>query len=714
MKKRTGCQICLFLLIIKIIFLIITGIDLKVPDYSKDPPAVLAGVVYQKENKSEYQILYLKNVEFPQQKQSNQKLKIILYDQKFHKVSIGNLIQVKGKTEVLEEAPNPGNFDQKFYYEKQGITLKMKADDIKILSGTVQWPKEILYRFRMKWHQFLIDALGEKRGGILSAMMLGEKRDLSPDVKELYQVSGIGHILAISGLHLSFLGEAVYTLLKKAGCSYKVSAPISSLILTVYVGMTGFHVSSTRAWIMFLIRMGAELCGRVYDPYTSLMIAAVLIVYKNPLFLCDAGFYLSFGAVFAILRVYPVIRKLYPGTNRIVESFLAGSAITLFLLPVTLTYFFEVPIYSFLWNLIVIPLLPFLLGIGFFASFLALFYADAAFLVIQADAFIFALYEKICQVNLCLPFHKIVTGKPSVTQIFVYYAGFFLLLFLMEKKRKKAVWFYLIFLWILIPQEKDQGLLTIQMIDVGQGDGIFMKSPNGTTYLIDGGSVTVKEVGKHRIEPFLKSQKVKELDYVFISHGDQDHFNGVEEMMRRQRMGIRIRTLVMPPKNVWNPALIHLVHTAKETGVKVVAITEKEGIKEGLFSLTCLFPDEEGEWEAGNESSMVLYVDYRKFQMLFTGDLEGEGEEALKKKKIGEIEVLKVAHHGSRNSTDEEILQKLRPKIGLISAGKGNSYGHPHKETMERLKKYGVKTKVTMNGGCISIVTDGERIKIKQ
>ena len=713
MKKRTWCKICLFLLIVKITFTTITGTSFKVPAQIKDQPVCLAGVICQKEEKSEYQILYLKNVKFSHIKQSNQKLNIIVYDKKFRNLSIGNVIFVRGKAFPFEGPPNPGNFDQKFYYEKQKIYFKVSADKIQVRSEKVDFIKEHLYQFRTKWHHFLINSLGEKRGGVLSAMMLGEKKDLDMELRELYQVSGIGHLLAISGLHLSFLGGGIYQLLKKAGLSYKVSGPAAVMILTIYVAMTGFSISSIRAWIMFIIRIGAEMCGRVYDPYNSLMTAALLIVLRRPLSIYDAGFLLSFGAVYAGIRVYPVLRTLYPGKNKIVEGFLFGLSITVFLLPVTLYFFYEIPLYSLLFNLIVIPLLSVLLGIGFLSSALALFYGEGACFLIKTCHVIFTIYEEICRWNLSLPFHSIVTGRPSKLQAAVYYAGLFLLLVLIEKKRKKAAWLYLFCILSLFPFKGQKGILTIQMLDVGQGDGIFIQGPEGTNYFVDGGSITVKEVGKYRIEPFLKCQGMKELDYVFISHGDIDHLNGIEEMLQRQRIGIRIHTLVMPTKKVWDPAMYHLVHTALENHTKVVTIKENEKIEEGEFSLTCLFPDEKEDREAGNESSMVLYADYKNFQMLFTGDLEGRGEEALLKKEIGQIDVLKVAHHGSKNSTEEELLEKWKPKIGLISAGRGNPYGHPHKETLKRLKKYKVNTKITMEEGCISIMTDGKKIKMK-
>lgn len=269
-------------------------------------------------------------------------------------------------------------------------------------------------------------------------------------------------------------------------------------------------------------------------------------------------------------------------------------------------------------------------------------------------------------------------------------------------------------LLLAVPYHSFRNRLSVTMLDVGQGDGIFIKGPAGVTYFIDGGSSDVKNAGKYRIEPFLKSQGERQLDYVFISHGDADHMNGIEEMLERQRVGIRIKTLVLPEQIVWDENLKALAQKALMYGTKVVVIKAREQIVEGNLKIMCLLPRKTYKGEIGNASSTVLILNYGDFDMLMTGDVEGEGEDALKEIDFSnQIDVLKVAHHGSKNSTGEEVLRSINPKIGLISAGIGNRYGHPHSETLERLKANGVEVYNTQECGAVKMETDGKTIRIR-
>ena len=286
---------------------------------------------------------------------------------------------------------------------------------------------------------------------------------------------------------------------------------------------------------------------------------------------------------------------------------------------------------------------------------------------------------------------------------------------------------------ILAHRWGERGKLTTVILDTGQGDGIFMRGPEGGTYLVDGGSSDVKKVGQYRIEPFLKSQGVGVLDYVLISHGDSDHMNGVEELIERQDIGVRIGTLVMPVQEVWDEALAGIAEKAKEHGVRVVVIERGQSIKEGDMAVTCIQPgnpgteaengesegrDAEEGYEPGNATSMVLAVKFGEFDMMLTGDVEGEGEKQLTKQLEERYrdctwEILKVAHHGSKNSSSEEFLRQVKPAYAFISAGRANRYGHPHQETIERLADAGSKIYSTQeNGALIVEVEDGETMKV--
>ena len=261
-------------------------------------------------------------------------------------------------------------------------------------------------------------------------------------------------------------------------------------------------------------------------------------------------------------------------------------------------------------------------------------------------------------------------------------------------------------------QVKDK--ITITMLDVGQGDGLVIRGPEGKTYFMDGGSSDVKKVGEYRIEPYLLSQGIGSLDYVFASHGDQDHISGIKELVQRQKTGVTIKRLVLPTQTVWDDALKELAEMAEKEEIPVFTMEKGQCLTEGKLSLTCIQPGKGEMEETGNSASLVLALRYGDFDMLFTGDVEDEGEKRLVDHLQGEYsecvwDVLKTAHHGSGNSTTEEFLKTAAPQYAFISAGKNNSYGHPHKETLERLKDAGAIVYSTQEEGAVTIVvSEGE------
>ena len=252
---------------------------------------------------------------------------------------------------------------------------------------------------------------------------------------------------------------------------------------------------------------------------------------------------------------------------------------------------------------------------------------------------------------------------------------------------------------------------------MGQGDGIFLRTPNGRTCFVDGGSSDISKVGEYRIVPFLESQGVKELDYVFISHGDADHMSGIEEILQNQTLGVRIKNLVLPPVRLHDDALKKLGKTAKENGTKVFGMEAGQQMSLGEMSLTCMAPSQEYQGETGNAASMVLWMEWKNLEMLLTGDVEGEGEvqltEWMRAHGKTKCDILKAAHHGSKNSTLPEFLQQLTPKYAWISSGIGNRYGHPAKETVERLSEKGCELYGTQEYGAVTLKIKGEKAVIE-
>lgn len=717
-----------------------------IPDASQ---VTVTGQVKRWEEKPDYRMFYLRdcqvlqkenntnsdrqsvNKQFKEQVKAKviQEPELLIYIEQDQKetqtIKLGNQIQIQGELSYFKEARNPGNFDQKFYYEKQGLHASIWAKNCRITDQETWKFREWLAKLRRNWKRLLVSQMGARHGNSMSAILLGEKSELDAQMKALYQKSGIGHILAISGLHMSFIGMGFYGLLRRVGCPVKPAGVLGILFLLGYTVMIGGGVSAIRAFVMFGIRVGADLCGRAYDMATSLAVAAVLIALESPMYLRDAGYLLSFGAVLGMAAVYPLMMRQGKTESKILQSFQASLAVNLVLFPVMLSFYYEFPPYSLLLNLVIIPLMSVVLGAGLLGSFLCLFFKPAGGVVFLLCRGILNLYEWSCNLSMKLPFSRIVTGKPEVSWIVLYYAVLLLVcLYWMLRKEKTGktcfAWGMLAAAGICLAasgQMKHHGVFQATMLDVGQGDGIFLRTPNGRTCFVDGGSSDISKVGEYRIVPFLESQGVKELDYVFISHGDADHMSGIEEILQNQILGVRIKNLVLPPVRLHDDALKRLGKTAKENGTKVFGMEAGQQMSLGEMSLTCMAPSQEYQGETGNAASMVLWMEWKNLEMLLTGDVEGEGEVQLTDwmRAHGKTtcDILKVAHHGSKNSTLPEFLQQLTPKYAWISSGIGNRYGHPAKETVVRLREKGCELYGTQEYGAVTLKIKGEKAVIE-
>ena len=311
--------------------------------------------------------------------------------------------------------------------------------------------------------------------------------------------------------------------------------------------------------------------------------------------------------------------------------------------------------------------------------------------------------------------------------------------------------------------------LQVTFLDVGQGDCIFLQTENGDSYLTDGGSSSVSKVGKYRMIPFLKYQGASQIKAVFVSHADSDHCNGIVELLEQAELeGIRVENLVLTDlaDECRSEGYEELVELAVQNGITVQFLHEGQQLQDGELLFQCLHPSKGYRAEDLNETSMVLLVTYREFSMLLTGDVQGAGEEHLTQElqdwrepgvtqmqdvirisgeeesmeeesiederieeqieekrpqnKMGvnhaetELTVLKVAHHGSKNSTSEEFLKAANPMLAIISCGEGNRYGHPHEETLERLEKADVPWFCTKDYGAITVTVDGKsHVKVR-
>ena len=550
-----------------------------------------------------------------------------------------------------------------------------------------------------------------------------------------------------------------------------VPSVIASVLMYSYGEMCGMGSSSFRAICMFTLRIAAPVFGRTYDILSALALSEILLLLDQPLYLYNSGFLFSFGAVIGVAVISPVLGVpsvteflidrglLDPGQfgdsnirgmrfvddtitpvqkvlSKVILGLRSGASIMLATLPVYGLYYYTYPVHSLLLNLLVIPLMGGLMVMGIAAmSVGSLSVIVPAFM---GSAAISGFLESFCvliglPVHIILKFYSLLCSSTFLTMKMTWYMGH-------ANKWQALTYLILLTGFVLISRQKSlfkgkmnpepakllilfaavftlsfhiTPQLEIDMIDVGQGDGIVI-SCGGKNVLIDGGSSSKKNVGKYQIIPFLKYKGIGTLDAVILTHEDEDHLSGIRDIFDdMEKGGISVEKLILPEvdQSCRGENYKELQERAKELNIPALYINTGESFGIGEAEFTCINPALDMRVQGPNEYSTVLFMRYGRFTALFTGDVEGEGLEHVKKqlKEVSAIEnsfsitLLKVAHHGSRYTTDEEFLKLIKPQIALISCGRDNSYGHPHEELLQRLEAVGSSVYRTDNSGAITV-----------
>ncbi len=654
-------------------------------------------------------------------------------------ICLGSRVALRGELELYTHATNPGEWDSADYYLITSVAGRLKQAELLGSDGGKWQLREWLKQCSSRLEDRLLQALPGREASVLAAMLLGERYGLDREIKELYQNNGIAHVLAISGLHISMLGMGLYRLLRRCSCPITPAAIAGGIMILLYGEMIGWGASALRAIGMYLIRMLGEVWSRHYDMLTAMGVLAAGMVCYNPRLVYHCGFLLSFGAVAGMGMINPVLTKLVPKgktgrtfVKKLVQGLLASLSTTLATLPIQLYFFYQIPVYGILLNLVILPLMSSLLAGG-----LVLMAWPGMVPVQWGVQGILALYEGSCRLAQQLPGHLWITGQPEKCQV----AGYYLLLILAVMALKQWGWekreqkgakpgeekfvrisgkrrrlvrlgsFLLAFMAVLLLTRQQDNGFCLTMLDVGQGDCICVRNGQGGTYIFDGGSSSRSRAGEYVLIPYLKSQGIRRVDAIFLSHGDQDHISAVKELLTDSE-GIRLDTLYLPQIAQPLPgALAELETQAHKAGCRVVYLSQGMGWQQGTFRLTCLWPSSGYEGES-NASSACYLLEEGDFRVLLTGDVEGEGERELTRYLqflgVSKVDVLKAAHHGSRYSTSDTFLQTVTPRLALISAGRDNSYGHPHRELLTRLENAGCLILQTPESGAITVRTKGE------
>ena len=492
------------------------------------------------------------------------------------------------------------------------------------------------------------------------------------------------------------------------------------MLILSYAVMTGNAVSTRRAVGMFILTMLAAALGRCADMLNSLGIMVIYLLWDNPMVLGYAGFVFSASAILAIGIVTPVMSEPKG------EKFWASVSIQLPMLPVVAMNYYELPLFAVFVNLVVIPALPVIFISGLLASVAGCVGAMPGKVLVFPAFAVLKLYELLCGLVMKLPGASVITGAPDGYRIFLFYSALsgFLVAFSLKKraiergiKGKRPILYSVqravctaVLLAILLVKPK--AVAQLDILDVGQGDGIFYRFESGTCIFIDGGSSDRKQLGENVILPFLKYNGVQGISYWFVSHADSDHISGLSEVIDS---GYTIEHIVVAEAAAKEAAMDELLFKAKEAGIDICFMSKGDSIeindasgsrntaKEETDGVMCLYPGTADTASDRNDMCLVLKLTDGAFSGVFGGDISAEVEKELVTEYGKELSVdfYKANHHGSKYSGSKEWIEALSPRWAAVSCAAENRYGHPADEAMERLTDAKCRIFYTMQSGQI-------------
>ncbi|MBR3397655.1 MAG: DNA internalization-related competence protein ComEC/Rec2 [Lachnospiraceae bacterium] len=745
MEKRPLCLV-FFGLIILIVILDLSGIVIGVPPDLKeaektlknyDGGCMVSGVLSDRSKTEKGYSYHLKDAVITHRKRTFH-IGCVRINSTSHKFKVGSEIRAYGRLAFYERASNPGGFDAKKYYMGENVYSSLNLRSFTVLKEPAYYlPAEIGAKVREDLSETFISVMGEKAGGILSAMIIGDRSGIDEETRINYSVSGLSHLLAISGLHIGIFGAALLSLLLIIGMPRLPASLLSSFLLILYSVFSGGRESTVRAAVMFTAGAAAVLLRKSYDTLSALSLSGIVLILINPYRIYRVGFQLSFAAVAGLAVLYPQFKKAFrtnadrkkAGMNpirrvktMIQEGAMVWQSENAATIPIVLWNYSEIPVFQAAANILLVPLTEIILLLGIAGGAVSVVYPAAGRLGLFVPAFLIRIQEGAGAFLRWIPGAVWITGFPGIFRVLLYYSGLFILIAVWirtrsgdknQAKLKPAVVipdFLMIFMiFIRVPNSFE-----VTALDVGQGDCAALTAENGSAFLIDGGSSSIRNAGSNVILPYLKNKGIGSLEGIFISHDDADHVNGIEQLLAMSSQNltaIQVKRVFMPFWMLEDESCAELIGIAESAGAEVIGLKAGDRISSSGMEIEVLSPDPEAGF-TGNEGSLVLGVRYRSFSGLFTGDLGGEAEDQILE-NLDHYSILKAGHHGSANSTSSEFLAAVKPDFCIISAPRISSYGHPSPEMLDRLEQAQVPWLQTGISGALSFTVRRDRIIIR-
>lgn len=603
----------------------------------------ITGIIVNFEKNKDKTIIDIKN---------KRKYRITVYDDV--KYEYGDKISVTGTFFSPSDNTVFNLFNYRKYLLSKNIYMLIKNPKIKLISKN----KNIFYKVKEKIQNHISNY---KSKAYLKAFLLGDLSELEADVKKTYQILGVSHLMAISGMHVSTLLAILNYLLKR----FKHKNIIIFLILIFYLFLTNFAISLQRS-LMFLF---LKYINKRFDLNTKsiyiLIITIFLLLFINPFYIYNVGFLFSSIISFFIIILNDKLLKVDGYLKR---AILLSTVCFLASVPILALYFFKINVLSIFFNVLFIPII----------SLVIFPFCILTFILSPLDNVLFLLtifIEEVSSFLLKIRVFNLVISKPNIIFILIYYLS----LFLAIKVEKKYIIIFVFMMFFNINSRFFIMHPEIVFLDVGQGDCEIVILPKGKTVMIDtGGSYYSKgEITNNKIIPYLNSRGINEIECLILTHGDYDHMGEAVNLVNNFKV----------EKVIFNCGKFNELEKDLIKVLDRKRIPYYSCIKELYINENKLYFLNNKDYDNENDNSSVIYTKFNNHKFLFMGDAGVEVEQDLANKcNLKDIDFLKVGHHGSNTSSSEEFIDSINIKTSLISVGKNNRYGHPKAAVLDTLK----------------------------
>lgn len=665
--------------------------------------------IEETEDGIKFTIKIIKNTKY-----KNTKLQVYIKEKA--NTEYGDIVKVEGTFQNIDSYKNSGVFNLKEYLKKEKIYGNLKINNLEILNKS-KTIKSIFFKIRKYIKEKYESSYSSKTKSYLEVIILGEKSNLEEETKNNFKEGGISHILAISGMHISIIILVIKKVLDKLIKSQKKKYIVLIILLIIYSQVINFSSSAIRSIIMAILHIIAKAINKKDNFLVNLSLSSLVILIINPYNLIDSGFQLSFLATLSLVKILPKIRNSII-QNKILKyiytSIIVSISANILILPIIIKSFKKFSISMYLVQIFIIP---FLYAIEIIGLITIVVPKKLIFMIKPILEISVLIFDEISKIHFFTIYQKV----PSIIEMIIYYI--FVLLFIIKVKRKiikkflKEVLIISILICMLINLTNiSKKELEIYMIDVGQGDGILIKTPQEKNILIDGGGNEKYDIGENVLIPYLLNKKIKKIDYIIITHFDSDHVKGIFKVLKK----LNVKNVIISKQKEDSENFQEFLKIIRDNKTNIIIVKAEDKIQiEKDIVLEIFWPSEKIQIadNALNNNSIVGKIIYNKFSILFTGDIEEKAEKAILEKyknnqEILKSTILKIAHHGSKTSSTIEFLSKVNPRIAIIGVGENNNFGHPSIITLKKLKIINCEVFRTDQDGEITIKIKNKKMKV--